>query len=256
MGERTNHAPGTFSWTDLSTSDPDGAKAFYTELFGWDTEDNPIPDGGVYTMAARDGKAVAAMSATQQEGQPPSWNSYVTVDSADASAAAAKEHGGTVVMDPFDVMDVGRMALIQDPTGAFLAVWEPRASIGAEVVNEAGLLTLNQLNTTDPERAQAFYEAVFGWRFDPVAGGPMPYWGIYNGDRVNAGMAPLPAEAGAPSHWLVYFGSDDLDDDAQRIRELGGTVIVEPMDVPDGRILVAMDPQGAVFALVSGEFDD
>jgi predicted enzyme related to lactoylglutathione lyase len=255
MGERTSHAPGTFSWADLPTSDPEGAKAFYTGLFGWDAEDNPIPDGGVYTLLLKNGKNVAALY-DAQEGQPPAWNSFVTVESADAAAAAAKQQGGTVEMEPFEVMDVGRMAVIQDPTGAYFSAWQPRASIGAQRVNEAGALTLNQLNTSDPERAQAFYAGVFGWRFDGVEGGDMPYWGIYNGDRLNGGMMPLPADGGVPSHWLVYFGSENVDDDAGRIGELGGQVVVPPMPVPGGRILVAQDPQGAAFGLLSGRFDD
>jgi predicted enzyme related to lactoylglutathione lyase len=174
----------------------------------------------------------------------------VTVESADDSAAAAQQHGGTLAMEAFDVMDVGRMAVVQDPTGAFFAVWEPRANIGAERVNEPGALALNQLNTSDPERAQEFYTGVFGWRFDKVADEPA-YWGIYNGDRLNGGMME-----GSPSAWLVYFGSESVDEDAGRIAELGGQLIVEPMPVPGGHILVAQDPQGAVFGLVSGRFDD
>jgi hypothetical protein len=249
MGERTSHAPGTFSWADLTTTDTDGAKAFYTGLFGWGTEDNPIPEGGVYTMLKKGEKNVAALSAAR-EGQPSVWNSYVTVESADDSAAAAGEQGGTVVMEPFDVMDVGRMAVIQDPTGAFFAVWQPGTSIGAERVNEPSALTLNQLNTSDAERAQEFYTGVFGWRFDKVADEPA-YWGIYNGDRLNGGMMEQ-----SPSAWLVYFGSESVDDDAGRIAELGGRLVVEPMTVPGGRILVAQDPQGAVFAVLSGRFDD
>ena len=255
MGARTSHAPGTFSWADLATGDSAGAKAFYSGLFGWDTDDHAIPNGGVYSMASRAGGQVAALY-DAQEGQPPAWNSFVTVEGADAAAAAAREQGGTVEMDAFDVMDVGRMAVIQDPTGAFLSVWEPRASIGAQRVNEPGALTLNQLNTSDPERAQEFYAGAFGWRFEAVAGGDMPYWGIYNGDRLNGGMMPLPPGAGAPSHWLVYFGSESVDDDAGRIGELGGRLIVPPMPVPGGRILVAQDPQGAAFGLVEGRFDD
>jgi uncharacterized protein len=256
MGERTQHAPGTFSWADLATTGADTAKAFYTDLFDWEPEDNPIPEGGVYTMLRKRGKAVAALYEPQQE-QPDVWLSYVTVESADAAAAAVREHGGTVEAEPFDVMDVGRMAVIQDPTGAFFAVWEPRTSIGAEVVNEPGALTHNQLNTNDPERAQQFYAGAFGWRFEPVGGGDMPYWGIYNGDRVNAGMMPLAADGGAPPHWLVYFGSESVDDHAGRIGELGGQVMVPPMPIPGGgRILVAQDPNGAVFALFSGRFDD
>jgi predicted enzyme related to lactoylglutathione lyase len=255
MGERTSHAPGSFSWADLATSDPGGAKAFYVGLFGWDAEDSPVPDGSVYTMLSKGGKNVAALYGAR-EGQPPAWNSYVTVESADAVAAAAEEHGGSVEMEPLDVMDVGRMAVIQDPTGAYFSVWEPRASIGAERVNEPGALTLNQLNASEPERAQEFYAGVFGWRFEAVGGGNTPYWGIYNGDRLNGGMMPLAPELGAPSHWLVYFGSESVDDDAGRIRELGGEPLIEPMAVPGGRILPARDPQGAVFAVLSGRFDD
>jgi predicted enzyme related to lactoylglutathione lyase len=254
MGERTQHAPGTFSWADLATSDADAAKGFYTGLFGWETEDNPLPEGGVYTMLRKRGKAVAALYDAQQ-GQPPAWLSYVTVESADAAADSVRQNGGTVEMDPFDVMEVGRMAVIQDPTGAFFAVWEPRASIGAEVVNEPGAITVNQLNTGDPERAERFYADVFGWRFESVEGGDLPYWGIYNGDRLNGGMMPLP-DGDTPPHWLVYFGSENVDDDAGRIGELGGQVMAPPMSVPGGRILVARDPQGAVFAVLSGRFDD
>jgi len=255
MPERSSYAPGTFSWADLTTTDTEGAKAFYTSLFGWDFEDTPIPDGGVYTMLSKNGKAVGALSAAR-EGQPPFWNSYVTVASADDSAAAAREHGGTVFMEPFDVMDVGRMAVVQDPTGAFFAVWEPRANIGAELVNEPGALSITQLNTTDPERAQSFYEGLFGWRFESVASGEVDYWGVYNGDRLNAGLMALPAETGVPSHWLVYYGIDDVDEAVGRISELGGQVLVGPTEVPSGRFLVATDPQGAAFAVLSGEYDD
>jgi predicted enzyme related to lactoylglutathione lyase len=192
---------------------------------------------------------VAALSAAQ-DGQPPAWNSYVTVASADEGAEAARREGGTVAMEPFDVTDVGRMAVIQDPTGAFFCIWEPRANIGAKRVNEPGALSMNQLNTSNPERAEEFYAGVFGWRFEQVSEDPA-YWGVYNGDRLNAGMMEQ-----APSAWLVYFGSEGVDDDVGRIAELGGTVIVEPTPVPSGRFLVAQDPQGAFFALVSGQFDD
>jgi uncharacterized protein len=255
MGERTSHTPGTFSWTDLATTDTDSAKRFYTGLFGWDTDDQPIPGDGVYTMLLRDGKQVAALF-EGQEGMPTAWSSYVTVESADAAAAKASDLGGVPMGEPFDVMDAGRMAVIQDPTGAVVSVWEPHGSIGAQLVNVPGAITLNQLNTPDPEGATRFYEAMFGWRTEQVASGDPSYWGIYNGERLNGGMMQLQPDAGAPPHWLVYFGSEDVDADAGRIGDTGGQVIAPPLDVPGGRIVVAQDPQGAVFGVFAGRFDD
>jgi predicted enzyme related to lactoylglutathione lyase len=255
MGERTSHSPGTFSWVDLATTDTDGAKRFYTGLFGWDVYDRPIPGDGVYTMLLREGKEVAALFEAQ-EGMPTAWSSYVTVESAESAASRAAELGGGVMAEPFDVMEAGRMAVIQDPTGAVVSVWEPRESIGAEFVNGPGALTLNQLNTSDPEAAAGFYRELFGWRIEEVAGGDQSYWGIYNGDTLNGGMMPLPPDSPAPPHWLVYFGSADADADADRIGGLGGQVLVSPFDVPGGRILVAQDPQGAIVGLLAGRFDD
>lgn len=256
MGERTSHSPGTFSWTDLSTSDPGAAKGFYTGLFGWEIDDREIPgDGGIYTMLLRNGKEAAALTAAQ-EGVPPNWTAYVTVASAADSAAKAGELGGTVLAGPFDVGEAGRMAVVGDPAGAIFSVWEPRDSIGAEVVNEVGAFTMSQLNTTDPERALGFYGDLFGWRGESVEGGEVPYWGLYNGDRLNAGMMLMPPEFGAPPHWLVYFGIESVDASVDRLGELGGQVMVEPTDVPGGKILVAQDPQGAVFGLWSGGYDD
>jgi uncharacterized protein len=153
-------------------------------------------------------------------------------------------------------MDTGRMSTIQDPTGAVLCLWQPGRAIGAEVVNGPGALTLNQLNTSDPEAAERFYSELFGWRIENVSDTETPYWGIYRGDRVNGGMMPLPPGAPMPSHWLVYFGTDDLEGSSERIGSAGGTLMVEPRDVPGGRILVAQDPQGAFFALFAGRFDD
>ena len=163
MGERSHHEHGTLSWTDLGTSDAGAAVPWYRDLFGWDTEDSPIPDGGVYTMASLGGRSVAAIYATEQG--PPAWLSYVTVDDADAVAARAGQLDATLIAEPFDVMEVGRMAVLQDPAGAVFAVWQARESIGAEYVNAHGAITLNQLNTPDPADAERFYADLFGWRF-------------------------------------------------------------------------------------------
>jgi uncharacterized protein len=253
MGERDRHEHGTFSWTDLATPDADASKAFYGELFDWDFKDDPIPGGGVYVMARLGGRAAAAMFETTE--RHPAWASYVTVDDADAITARARELGAHVLAEPFDVMDVGRMATLQDPTGAVFCVWQPRRSIGAEVVNGPGALSLNQLNTSDPDAAQRFYTDLFDWRIEQVGDTDTPYWGVYRGDRVNAGMMQL-LGAPAPSHWLVYFGIEDVDAAADEVSSAGGTVMIPPQDVPGGRILVAADPQGAVFALFAGRFDD
>jgi predicted enzyme related to lactoylglutathione lyase len=250
MGERTSYPPGTFSWAELATSDADGAKAFYAQVFGWEYEDNPIGDGQVYTMASRDGGQVAALYATAD--QPPHWNCYVTVASADESAAKAKELGASLLADPFDVMDVGRMAVFTDPQGATLAIWEPRASIGATLVNTTGAMTWNDLLTRDPAASAEFYGALFGWTTEevPDAGG---YRVIGNGDRANGGMMPAPD--GVPA-WVPYFGHDDVDRLAEEVAGLGGTLLNGPMRIWEGSIAVFRDPQGAVFCTWTGHYDD
>jgi predicted enzyme related to lactoylglutathione lyase len=254
MGERERHEPGGFSWTDLATPDTQAAKEFYGGLFPWEFTDEPIPEGGVYVMARLDGRNAAAMFETTE--RHPAWASYITVDDVDAATERARALGANVLAEPFDVMEVGRMSTVQDPTGAVFCLWQARTSIGAEVVNGPGALTLNQLNSSDPEAAERFYGELFGWSFRKVPDTDTPYWGIYRDGTLNGGMMPLPPGSPAPSHWLVYFGTDDLDAAAERIGSAGGTLMGAPMEVPGGRILFAQDPQGAIFALLAGRFDD
>src|SRR4051794_20494574 len=187
MAERTSYPPGTFSWAELATSDAEAAKAFYTAAFGWDYRDNPVPGGSVYSTALLDGQAVGAL---YRSDQPPHWNSYVTVASADESAARAQEVGATRVAEPFDVLDVGRMAVIAAPAGAALCLWEPRAHIGAAVVNAPGALTWNDLITPDAERAAEFYGGLFGWTTMEIPGAG--YSVIQNGGRPHRGPLPRP----------------------------------------------------------------
>lgn len=250
MGERTSYPPGTFSWVELVTSDADAAKAFYTAVFGWDYRDNPIGDGMVYSTALVDGRAAGALYASAE--QPPHWNCYVTVESVDEAARRAGELGATVMAEPFDVLDAGRMAVIADPTGAALALWEPRSHIGASVVNQPGALTWNDLVTPDPDAAGRFYGSLFGWTTMkiPGAGG---YRVIRNGERSNGGML---AREGMPPSWLPYFGHEDLDGLVGRVAELGGRALSEPVAVPSGRFALFADPQGAVFAALTGDYDD
>jgi uncharacterized protein len=260
MGERDSYTPGTFCWVELNTTEPDGAKAFYGGLFGWDYEDMPVDAEGFYTLARIGGKDVAALQQQQPQqrdaGIPPYWFSYISTDDVDAAAARVAEAGGMIHMQPFDVMDAGRMAVVQDPTGATFGLWQPGRQIGAELVNVPGALTMNQLNSSDPEAAARFYADALGWKVEPVdTGGGPPYWSVENQGALNGGMMELPPDSPAPSHWLVYFVADDLDAAVARVGELGGEVLVQPVKVPAGRFAVARDPQGAAFALFDGDLD-
>jgi uncharacterized protein len=259
VGLRESHAPGTFSWTDLSTPDPAGAAAFYGALLGWEGEEVPAGPDASYWMMRVGGRDVAGMSAMREEqlaaGAPPAWLSYVTVEDADAAAARVAELGGAVMLPAFDVLDAGRMALVRDPQGAIFALWQPRAHIGAGLVNDPGAMVLNQLNTSDPEAAARFYEGLFGWAITQVAAEPQAYWGIQNGESLNGGMMALPPGTPSPPHWLVYFTAADLDAAAEVIAGEGGAVMVPVTVIQSGRILVARDPQGAYFGLFEGAVD-
>ena len=260
VGTRTSYSPGTFSWTDLTTPDQGTAKQFYEALFGWQADDQPIGEGMVYSLMKVDGMDVAAISPQPQQqrdaGAPPVWNSYVTVESADAALALALELGGQVHADAFDVFDAGRMGVVQDPQGAFFLVWEPKAHIGASLVNAPGALSWNELHTPDLDAGDDFYSQLFGWSTEQLPG-DVPYRVIKNSvGQSNGGMTSM-MPPGTPPHWLVYFGAEDADASVDRVGELGGSTLMEPMDLGPGlRIAVAQDPQGAVFALYSGRFDD
>jgi predicted enzyme related to lactoylglutathione lyase len=258
MGERSEYTPGTFSWVDLTTTDQEAAKAFYSGLFGWTAEDNPVGDGVYYSMMSVDGKHVGAIAPQpefqREAGVPPVWNSYVTVADADATAARAKELGGNVHAPPFDVMQAGRMAVIQDPQGAFFMAWQPRENPGAQLVNEPGALVWNELASPDLDASSAFYGGLFGWTVAPFEGSPEPYLSIKNGDANNGGIRALPSP-GPPPHWLVYFGTDDLDAALARVEQLGGAKHAGPIDIQIAKIAIVADPQGAIFALYAGQLE-
>lgn len=258
MGKRTSYAPGTFSWVDLATTDAAAAKSFYTGLFGWATED--IDAGGaVYTMCRVDGDAVCGLFEMSQDlritGVPPNWTGYVTVTDADAAVTRAKELGGGAIKDAFDVLDVGRTAVLEDPQGAVLAVWQPRTWIGAQRVNDVGCLCMNELATTDMPAARSFYESLFGWTTEEWDTGPdgPPMVLANNGETVNASFTTT--QAGAPAHWRPYFTVESTETAARRVRELGGKVLLEQVEIPDGSLTMALDPEGALFALFAGEVD-
>jgi predicted enzyme related to lactoylglutathione lyase len=259
MGERTQYTPGTFSWADLSTTDQTAAKEFYSGLFGWEADDLPVGDDAVYSMMKAGGRNAAAISAQPQQqldaGVPPMWNSYVTVESADDAAAKAKELGASVHAGPFDVMDAGRMAVIQDPQGAFFMVWEAKDNIGAGIVNGPGAMSWNELASPDPTASASFYGDLFGWTAQDIEDMPTQYMVVRVGERANGGIRAMGKDP-SPPHWLVYFGIDDLEAGLAKAKELGGNVMAGPIDIGIARIGIVQDPQGAMFALYSGEFED
>jgi len=273
MPERDHYIPGVPCWVDTNQSDPEAVLDFYRGLFGWDIED-VMPEGseGRYCMARLHGGDVAAIGSAPPGSPPvPTWNTYIAVANADETAAKVRDAGGTVLMEPFDVMDAGRMGVFADPEGAVFSVWQANQTIGAGVVNEAGSLNFNGLNTRDAGAAKAFYGAVFGWTTLDLGGG-MEMWTLpgYGDDleRDNPDLRKMVAESGGPpgfedvvasivplgadqadvpAHWSVTFATDDAVATAARAAELGGTVVMAPFDAPWVRTTVLSDPAGAQF---------
>jgi predicted enzyme related to lactoylglutathione lyase len=251
MSERTEYAAGTPSWIDLQTSDQAAAKTFYTELFGWTYDDQPMDEGAVYSLANLKGKNVAAIAPLGDQaaaGVPPHWNTYVTVTDVDASAEIAQKAGGTLFAGPFDVMDAGRMAVVADPTGAVVALWQAKNHIGAALVNEPGAFGWSELITPDIPAAAAFYQKLFGWTSNPLEG--MDYTEFkLNGEGLAGAMnPPMP---GIPPVWTVYFQVADTDAIVAKATALGASVMVPPTDIPPGRFAVLADPQGAMFNIIT-----
>jgi uncharacterized protein len=253
MPEITKYEPGTPSWVDLGTPDPDDASRFYSGLFGWTIDEGP-PETGGYRMCLLDGKPVAGLGPQMNTDMPPWWTTYISVADADETAAAIKEDGGTVILEPMDVLDVGRMAVAADPAGAMFSIWQPKVHIGAAIVDEPNSLCWNELTTRDPQKSVEFYGAVFGW-----GAGLLPMEGTEDytefrlGQRGIAGMMPMEGDswpAEIPNHWMVYFAVEDCKAAAARVEELGGTVAVPPTEVPPGTFAVLKDPQGAVFSVI------
>jgi len=253
MAEVLSHAPGTFCWIELGTTDQKGAKEFYGKLFGWTFEDQQMGPGMTYTTFLLKGRRVAAaytLDPKMQPGAPPNWMPYVATADADATARRVRELGGKVMADPFDVMDYGRMAVLTDPTGAVLSVWQARTHPGIEIHNEPGAFCWGQLNTSDTTKAEAFYAALFGWGAKTGSDGGMTYTEWLVGGTPIGGMMGLPKEAQAPPHWLAYFAVADCDATAARAASLGATTCVPPTDITGtGRFAVFTDPQGAAFAI-------
>lgn len=255
MGNKHTWNHGQFCWADLGTTDQDGAKTFYGELFGWKLDDNPMPAGapGTYTTALLGDDDVAGiytLAPEAAEKMPPSWACYVAVDDIDGLTAKVPELGGKVVMEAFDIPEVGRMSVIQDPAGAMLCLWKRDSAHGgyAKLDQKTGSITWMETLTTNVDTAGKFYASLLGW--EPKAHGD--YVQFFMGDQAIAGMMQIQKEMGPiPSHWALYFAVDDCDACVKKAQGLGAQVLVPPMDVENvGRFATMKDPQGATFSVL------
>jgi predicted enzyme related to lactoylglutathione lyase len=252
------HPPGSMCWVELSTTDPGAAKRFYTELFGWDAHDDPIPGGGVYTMLRLGGGNVGALYGEPEELRarrtPPHWLAYVTVASATEATQRASALGGTIVTAGCEVGDLGTMAALQDPAGATIAVWQPNRAHGADFRDgRPGSACWIELATNDPAAARRFYSGLHGWTAVEQQFGSLPYTQFMLGEEPAAGMYRMPPEMdGVPPSWTVYFSVVDCDRSVEHASRMRATVSVPPTDIPTvGRFAMLTDPQGAAFAVIA-----
>jgi predicted enzyme related to lactoylglutathione lyase len=256
MPEMTTYKPGTPSWVEFSSPDLDASIGFYGGLFGWEVpESENAEQTGGYRLATKDGRPAAGMMPKMQEEQPTVWATYISVDDAEATAAAVGDAGGSTIVEPMDVMDLGKMAVFADPTGAVFGIWQPGTFQGAGVVSEPGAIAWNELNTRDLAGAKEFYGAVFGWGFrDDDMGEAGSYTTILLGESMVGGildMAEREVPEMVPAHWQVYFAVEDTDATIEAAKQTGGGVMVEPVDIPAGRFSILTDPHGASFAVIA-----
>jgi len=248
-----SHCPGSFCWMELGASDQGAAKRFYGGLFGWSASDAPMGDEAEYTIFRLEGREVAGcyqLDPKQHLGVPPHWMTYIQVDSADAAAERAQSLGGKLIVDPFDVFDFGRMASLQDPSGAYFCVWQVKKHVGASIAGVPGAVCWNELSTPDPEKARIFYTQLFAW--ETYTGADSSYIHIKAGGKEAGGILPSSSQGGEePPHWLPYFQVEDCDASAGRARELGGEWVLPPATMPGvGRLAALRDPQGAAFSVI------
>jgi uncharacterized protein len=256
MPETAVYAPGTPMWVDISAKDAALAREFYSSLFGWTANVVDDPAAGGYALFTLGGQVVAGCGPTMDPAAPTAWMQYVCVEDAGAVAESVKRNGGEVVAGPMQVMDQGTMLIFRDPTGAFCGCWQPDQMAGAQLVNAPGGFTWSELNTRDINAAHTFYGEVFHWGVNETdfesQDGPGKYTEWQNGGRAIGGamtmVSAVPEQV--PAHWLIYFAVDDCDAACTRAAELGGSVMVPAMDIPQGRMAILTDNQGAAFAII------
>ena len=249
----TSYPHGSFCWADLSTHGGSAAVDFYSQLMGWQAETQDTVFGTTYTTFSQDGHRIAGLAWLPPEMSeiPSAWNNYVCVDDVDALMATVTEGGGQIIQPPFDVPEGARIAVIVDPAGAALCLFQARGNVGTTLVNTPGALCWNELYTADPEASKAFYGALLGWDFqdsrDGEDGSP-GYVSIYNRGRANGGMLVMDEgmAANVPPMWLPYFSVSDVAASREELKSLGGKIIMGPQEEGGvGRWLLFFDPQGA-----------
>jgi len=256
MSERDGYEHGVPCMVAAVHADAPAAAAFYAELFGWETEDlMPAGFAAHYIVCTLRGRRVAAV-VSPDGGPPPEkalWTTLVWVDDVEASVRAATGAGGTLIGEPWESPAEGDQAVIADPSGAVFCLWQPGANRGAQLVNEPGAWAMSMLHAPDPEAAAAFYAAVFGWETE--AFGPATMWrlpGFFGGEPsqpVPRDVVAVMVSDGAEPHWSIDFWIADADAAAEKARELGGAVLVEPHDAPPFRRAVLASPDGASFSV-------
>jgi uncharacterized protein len=265
MSERNEYAPGEFCWVDLSTKNLDAATSFYGELLGVEAEAAPgdPEETGGYGFFKKDGKMVAGFGPTQRDEQPSAWSSYIKVEDADATAEKVTDAGGQVHFGPIDLpKESGRMAVLQDPTGAFVCINQQQNHPGAQLVNEPGAWNWNNLMTRDVGGAKDFYGKVFDWSASHSDEAPDFIWmWQVDGQRWPEGHAGLmemgsDMPADAPPYWQVYLMVDNADQAVEMTKSSGGKLVFGPLDLPAGKVATLFDPQGAAFSIIEGHFPE
>jgi uncharacterized protein len=257
MTQNKAYTPGTFCWIDLMTKDANKARSFYGEILGWKFEDRPAGEG-TYTMVMNKNDVVAGLFEDPEELEkneiPPHWNTYIAVENADQTTTKAKSLGATIIADAFDVMDVGRMAVIQDPTGAIFSVWQTKKHAGAGGDHFApGNWCWNETGTRDLAKSKKFYSELFGWTITDSNSNKMAYSEITHGGRTIGGIWQIPETQemkDVPPHWMVYFTVDDIKKRTEQAKKLGGTAYMENGEGDSGILSIIEDPQGAAFGLM------
>jgi uncharacterized protein len=243
MGEVEHYPDGTFCWVDLGTTEAPAAKEFHGGLFGWEFEDLPTGEHGTYTICRLRRKLVCGL---YDQADEPGWGSYVSVADVDDATSRARELGADVIVEPFGTPAGGRVATLRDPAGAVVSLSKPGENFGAELVNEDGTWSWNELVSVDLTAAKDFYGELLGWSAED-APGPIVRTTFIRADLlIGGGHASTPQEDPTP-RWSVAFWVADADRTAARVEELGGSVLLAPMDIPVGRFTIVADPQGAAF---------